>query len=155
MASGAGKNIFLTRALEKILADRERGEVKMPHYERPVSQPSVRHYPVYQFRISKSTHKAGGEHSQRLYERGSKLCPPLSLLVLLNFCSTSLYQASPTMPCIFPVIMHFCGYVSFPVFVMWIYIVECVLKISVFIELNRTVASHCGACVQAGYASIY
>ena len=60
MASGAGKNIFLTRALEKILAERERGEVKMPHYERPVSQPSVRHYPVYQFRISKSTHKAGG-----------------------------------------------------------------------------------------------
>ena len=28
---------------------------------------------------------------------------------------------------------------------------ECVLKISVFIELNRTVASHCGACVQADY----
>ena len=35
--------------------------------------------------------------------------------------------------------------------VMWIYIVERVLKRSVFIELNRTVASHCGVCIQAGY----
>jgi len=61
----------------------------MPHYERPASQPSVRHYPMYQFRISKSTHKAGGEHSRRLsshsYDCGSKLCPPLLLLALLKF----------------------------------------------------------------------
>ena len=53
------------------------------------------------------------------------------------------------------VIIHFCGYVSFTVFVMWIYIVERVPKISVFIELNWTVASHCGACIQADYYSIY
>ena len=37
---------------------------------------------------------------------------------------------------------------------MWICIVEHALKISVFIELNRTVASHCEACIQAGYDTI-
>ena len=31
---------------------RDDREVKMPHYKSPVSQPSVCHYPVYQFRIS-------------------------------------------------------------------------------------------------------
>ena len=28
---------------------------------------------------------------------------------------------------------------------------EYVIKKSIFIELNRTVASHCGVCIQAGY----
>jgi len=89
MASGAGKNVFLTRALEKILADRETRRSQNAPLRKACESAlstSLSNVPV---RISKSTHKAGGEHSRRLsshsYDCGSKLCPPLLLLALLKF----------------------------------------------------------------------
>ena len=46
--------------------------------------------------------------------------------------------------------MHFCGYVSFPVLCnVDLYSGKRSNK-SVFIELNRTAASHYGVCIQAG-----
>ena len=46
---------------------------------------------------------------------------------------------------------NFCGYVSFPVLCNMDLYSGTRSNKSVFIELNRTVASHYGVCNQAGY----